>query len=106
MHRPQPLQFLEFKTQCSVLSDIESTLQGKYLTNYLRGLGAKKILLEPNYFDRDYLSEFSAFYSTSVHGYKNICQRVHFFSDENIDRNIFKKASSGDTESISTLNNS
>lgn len=106
MHQPHPLKFLEFELQCSVLSDIKNTPQGKYLINYLRGLGAKQILIEPNYFDRDYLSEFSVFYSTSVYGYKNICQRVHFFSNKDINRKLFKKAVGGDAENIKILNDS
>ena len=76
---PEPLKFSDFESEKSILTQINSLQQGNYLINYLKGLEVKKLLIEPNYFDRDYLSEFSAFYSTSVRGYKNICQRVHFF---------------------------
>jgi hypothetical protein len=46
----------------------------------LADLGAATIIEEPSYFDRDYLAEFSAFYSTSSRGYSNSCRRLHLFS--------------------------
>ena len=105
-HSPQELQFLNFNQTEFPLQEIKKSQQGDYLLNYLIDLGSKKILLESNYFDRDYLSEFSVFYSTSVYGYKNICKRVHFFSNDNIDRELFKKATGGDKESVKILNDS
>jgi hypothetical protein len=45
--------------------------------------------------DRDYLSEFEAFYATSAAGYPNICQRVHYFSAR-VTRAIFAKAAGGE----------
>ena len=103
MHSPQSLEFLDFKPEKNILTTIENSPQGRYLINYLNDLNAKKILVEPNYFDRDYLSEFSSFYSTSVSGYKNICQRVHFFSNEVIDRALFQKAAGGIQEAITII---
>ena len=104
MHTPQALEFLDFESEQNPLTKFQNTRQGKYLVNYLKDLAVKKILVEPNYFDRDYLSEFSAFYSTSVHGYKNICQRIHFFSNESIDRKLFEKATGGNKEATEILN--
>ena len=100
-HPPQPLKFSDFESQKRIL---DKNQQGQYLINYLGGLGAKSILIEPNYFDRDYLAEFSAFYSTSAYGYKNICQRIHFFSNGTINRELFEKATGDDRDSIKTLN--
>ncbi|HET7506347.1 MAG TPA: hypothetical protein VFK02_35250 [Kofleriaceae bacterium] len=62
---------------------------------YLHDLGARAIVIEPNYFDRDYLSEFEAFYATSSAGYPNICKRVHYFS-ASVTRAMFAKAVGGD----------
>ena len=104
MHSPKPLEFLSFEDGKERLTKNKNSKQTQYLLNYLQDLKVKRILIEPNYFDRDYLSEFSSFYSTSVYGYKNICQRFHFFSDDNIDRAFFKKAVGGDKESILILN--
>lgn len=38
------------------------------------------MVVEPSYFDRDYLAEFGAFYGANVAGYANVCRRLHFFS--------------------------
>ena len=65
-HPPQPLKFLDFESNKNILAEIKKTRQEEYLINYLEGLGAKKILIEPNYFDRDYLSEFSSFYCITL----------------------------------------
>jgi len=39
-----------------------------------------------------------------VRGYKNICQRIHFFSNESINRELFEKAAGGDNDSVKILN--
>lgn len=62
-----------------------------YVYQYLRLLEVKSIVVEPRYFDRDYLSEFSAFYSVSAKGYPNYCSRAHFFS-EVVTRESFSEA--------------
>lgn len=73
---------------------LTDTLQLRYIRTYLSDLSAQTVIEEPQYFDRDYLSEFSAFYSTSAYGYKNTCQRLHFFSDS-FSRKVFENATSG-----------
>ncbi len=70
----------------------------KYLRCYLHDLGAHTVMVEPNYFDRDYLSEFEAFYATSSIGYPNICQRAHYFAGL-VTRSAFAKALGGDVAS-------
>lgn len=62
-----------------------------YIYDYVKDLGAKTIIEEQNYFDRDFLAEFSTFYSLGASGYPNICRRLHFFS-ENITREQFETA--------------
>ncbi len=53
--------------------------QAKYLRCYLSDLGAKSVIEEPEYFDRDYLDEFSAYYSRVATPTPNRCKRLHFF---------------------------
>ncbi|MBL4849955.1 MAG: hypothetical protein JKY65_30875 [Planctomycetes bacterium] len=53
-----------------------------YIHSYLADLQAKSVVEEVQYFDRDYLAAFSAFYSTSSAGYSNACRRLHFFAQE------------------------
>lgn len=80
--------------------------QSQYIKAYLKGINVKSILIEENYFDRDYLAEFSSFYSVSARGYKNVCKRIHFFSSNDINREQFKSALGGKEESVKTFCNS
>jgi hypothetical protein len=98
VHLPQPLGFTAFSAARDPLVVIERTLesrQAKYLRCYLHDLGARSVVIEPNYFDRDYLSEFEAFYATSAAGYPNICKRAHYFAAP-VTRATFAKAVGGD----------
>src|SRR5579859_2679587 len=62
-----------------------------YIYDYIKDLGAKTIIEEQNYFDRDFLAEFSTFYSLGASGYPNVCRRLHFFSKD-ITRKQFEAA--------------
>jgi len=42
-------------------------------------LDCKTVVVERHYIDRDYMEDHSVFYSKSLHGYPNYCQRLHFF---------------------------
>lgn len=99
MHRPQSLRFSKFSAKGDPLVALgqQGLRQASYLRCYLHDLGAKTVIIEPNYFDRDYLSEFAAFYSTSAAGYPNICQRAHYFAAP-ITRARFEKAVGGDAK--------
>ena len=55
-----------------------------------------------HYFDRDYLSEFAAFYSLSSRGYSNTCRRLHFFSSD-VSRDLFISAVSNEERVKSQL---
>ncbi len=54
--------------------------QAQYLRCYLSDLGAKAVIEEPEYFDRDYLDEYSAYYSRVATATPNRCRRLHFVS--------------------------
>lgn len=79
--------------------------QENYLRCYLIGLDAQSVLIEPTYFDRDYLAEFSAFYAQSARGYDNACKRVHYFSS-NIRESDLVDALGGNEETLAILQNS
>ncbi len=79
--------------------------QVSYLLSYLDELEATTIVEEINYFDRDYLAEFSAFYSVSSKGYQNICRRLHFFSGKQFTRRLLKSAAAGKIPSLKRLKN-
>lgn len=40
----------------------------------------RTVIIERHYIDRDFIDDYSAFYSKSLHPYPNWCQRIHFFS--------------------------
>jgi hypothetical protein len=92
---PEPLKLVAFDSADDPLAELRGSAQGQYLRWYLADLDAKSVLVEPAYFDRDYLSEFAAFYCTSTAGYPNVCRRLHYFS-EDIDRAALERAVAGD----------
>lgn len=59
--------------------NIISKRQVQYITNYLKDLGAKTILLESEYVDRDYLEDYSKYYVKCFNRYGERCARLHFF---------------------------
>lgn len=77
------------------LSELPKTTQSTYLLSYLADLGAKTVICEPDYFDRDYLAEFAAFYSTSAQDYSNKCSRAHFFDGPSFEKEYLVRAASG-----------
>ncbi len=95
MRGAAPLALHAFDAAGDPLERLQGLPQGQYLRWYLADLGAKSVLVEPAYFDRDYLSEFAAFYCTSVAGYENVCQRAHYFDCE-VDRGGLERAVAGD----------
>ena len=92
--KAESLRFTAFR-HGDPLSSMRQSPQRDYLIEYLADLDVKTILQEKYYFDRDYLAEFSTFYSTSTQGYANTCSRLHFFA-ETIDRRALSAAASGD----------
>ena len=105
IHSPSSLVFSAFNPD-NFLSDQISSPQINYVRNYLKDLGAQGVLEEPNYFDRDYLSEFSNFYGQSAEGYPNICKRLHIFGQQGVSKESFKKAIGGDKNVLNILQQS
>lgn len=107
MHGAAALVFGRFGSSTDPLVQLErrrpDDRQVKYLRCYLHDLWAQSFVVEPHYFDRDYLAEFAAFYATSAPGYSNVCQRVHFFSDR-ITRARFLRAAGGDVDAQDVMN--
>jgi hypothetical protein len=107
VHAAKALEFRRFGSANDPLVRLEQRQpddkQARYLRCYLHDLSARSIVVEPNYFDRDYLSEFAAFYATTAAGYPNICQRLHFFSCS-VTRPMFARAVGGDARVADALN--
>jgi hypothetical protein len=69
------------KDSCEAKQEVlETKNHVKYFHNYLGHLKVKKIILETDYIDKDYLEDYSAYYVRSFHEYKRRCCRLHFFS--------------------------
>lgn len=77
-----------------------------YVHDYLLDLSASSVLEESSYFDRDYLSEFTAFYATSTRGYANVCRRLHYFSGPRLTREKLARALGGSKKTIASLQSS
>lgn len=60
--------------------DVLTKRQIGYMYSYLRDLGAKSIVLEFDYLDKDYLEDFSRYYVKRFNGGGSRCARLHFFS--------------------------
>lgn len=62
----------------------EAFLQTKqhkpFLDGYLTELGARTIVVEPAYTDKDYLQDYASYYVSCFHGYARTTARFHFFS--------------------------
>lgn len=70
--------------QCfgSDFRNIENKAQVKTLVAQLTSLGAKTIVCERAYIDRDYSEDYANYYVQSFKDYKGSCARLHFFSEE------------------------
>lgn len=94
--------------QSDQLADLEKRAKGaadqaRYLRCYLADSGCATIVEEPVYFDRDYLAEFSAFYSASARGYDNHCRRLHFFAGPPLKRYTIRRAAGGNPGTLKRL---
>lgn len=50
-----------------------------YFENYFARIGAKTIVFENHYVDRDFLNDFAEYYVRCFESYKRTCVRLHFF---------------------------
>jgi hypothetical protein len=66
----------------SEFPEIFSKRQVDYVYRYLNDLGAKSIVLESEYIDRDYLDDFAKYYVRRFNGNGHKCARLHFFAKE------------------------
>lgn len=62
--------------------DIFYKPQIDYIFRYLEEIGAKSVVLEYNYIDKDYLDDYSKFYVRRFNSSGHTCSRLHFFSEE------------------------
>src|SRR5687768_17318561 len=67
--------------QCTP-DEVAAKKRAQYLYEYLSDIGARTIVVEPEYTDGDYLDDFASFYVRCHQNYERRCKRLHFFSAE------------------------
>src|SRR5882724_11401886 len=76
-----------------------------YFDEYFSSVGAKTILIENPYTDRDYLEDYAAYYARCHAEYGRRCARMHFFSNA-FDRALISKAIADDPAAVDILRTS
>jgi hypothetical protein len=61
-------------------TDLSKNCHFNYLKQYFDTVEVKTIVFESEYFDKDYLEDYSRYYSRCFQSYDKKCVRVHFFS--------------------------
>lgn len=84
--------------------DIFQKNQIDYIFRYLQALGAKSVLLEFEYVDRDYIEDYSRYYVKRFNNLGHRCARLHFFTTHDLDHGkIDKILAEGDRQIESDL---
>ncbi len=96
------LKLAAFNGDDDPLVELGGLQQAVYLRHYLADLQARTVLVETAYFDRDFLSEFAAFYGVSSRGYPNRCRRCHYF-DVSVSRAQLRAAAGGSPRAVARL---
>lgn len=81
-HRFDPNELPELLGLASplFLSKDAAFRQLRYVAKYVKPLGCASVAIERHYIDRDFMEDYSVFYSKDLDPPPNHCQRVHFFS--------------------------
>ncbi len=72
-----------------------------YFEGYFKDLGAKTILVERNYIDRDYLEDFASYYVRCFKDYPHVCTRLHFFRDTITEKDFELALKGADAKTLS-----
>lgn len=95
----QPYDVVSFESMGKLMESISSEALDEaarknehfnYLDKYLTSLKAKTVIIESDYVDRDFLEDYSRYYSKCFKHYEKYCIRLHFFSNEFIDLDFYK----------------
>lgn len=68
--------------------------QAKYISRYLSEIGASAFVVEERYIDKDYMIDYSKFYSRSDEVFEKHTKRLHFFKDSFQNNSIIKSVES------------
>ncbi len=88
------------------LQAIEAKLHSVYFREYFNCIGAKTIVVEREYVDRDYLEDYAEYYVRCFRDYPRKYVRLHFFrlafSSEDFENCLLGKSGQADHESLQT----
>jgi hypothetical protein len=87
-------------TYAEFASKISSKLHLDYFEGYFGDIGAKSIVVEHQYVDRDFLEDYSAYYVRCFQDYSRYCRRLHFFRCE-LTAESFSKTLGGNANGVS-----
>lgn len=85
--RVAPFTFEELKSNLAYEKP-NSARHLDYLYKYLTDLGAKTIVVECNYIDRDFLDDYANYYSRCFSPPYRKCSRLHFFNERFVQSNF------------------
>jgi hypothetical protein len=63
------------------LDTIKAKRHAEYFKEYFATIGARTIVVENGYIDRDYLEDFAGYYVRCFRSYSRQCTRIHFFKE-------------------------
>ena len=78
---------------------VESKNHIAYFEGYFNEIGAKTIIIENDYIDRDFLEDFAGYYVRCFYPYKSRCVRLHFFSTD-FDYQAFHNLLNGNSDTV------
>lgn len=83
------------------LDAICSKLHTRYFREYFseNGVGAKTVVVEADYVDRDFLLDYAGYYARCFHDYSRHCARLHFFTIQ-FSKSEFEQVLSGDNDDL------
>jgi len=86
---------------------VAGKLHSIYFDEYFSALGARTVVVENDYIDRDYLEDYAGYYVRCFERYQRVCTRLHFFQAA-FDRQAFEALLTGSATGIDqrTLNDS
>jgi hypothetical protein len=82
--------------------EIRARQHASYLDKYLSELGARTLVVEYEYVDRDYLEDYAAYYVRCFPDYRRRCTRLHFFKATFSRENFASLLEGGDDASAIT----
>ncbi len=80
---------------------INSKLHTRYFTEYFseKGVGARTVVVEADYVDRDFLLDYAGYYARCFKDYSRHCARLHFFTIE-FSKTEFEQVLSGRNDQL------